>query len=512
VDNRGYVIAGVVVHSVSREPIKGAHVMLTDTSQRSRLIALATSGADGRFRFEPLKAGKYSLSAERLGFARQAYNQRLLGQRYASAVVTGAGEKTDALVFALVPYAVIDGTVIDNEGDAVTKALVEAFRVIGHGETRRAIRAASAITDDLGHYRMATLAAGSYALSASGRPWHLSQLSNSGAPSSTQLAYPITFYPASEDPGAAELLSLKAGGEVRADVVVRLGPVARVTVNFDGTLRAARQSERMLVLTCEGPFGIELAHYRLPIGADLEETIINDVAPGRYRINLVGTYSILARQVVDIAGDNLEVNLGAVPLAQISGRLEVRGDRNRLGSQPVATIQPIAGTTPMAFPVASDGTFSFGGMEAGRYRVGLHAMGSFALASVAAQGHPALSGVFEVPQTGAVDLRLVVDTTVADVTGKVFRAESPVSGAAVVLIPRAHPDDWSGYRVDQSDSDGSFLWPGVPAGEYLALALDEDLDFDLLDPTDLRPFLDKAVPVTISGQPGQVVRLELNRQ
>ncbi len=92
-ESGGHVVAGAVVHALSRTPIKGAHVMLTDTSDRQRLIAEATTGADGRFQFETLKAGKFTLSVERLGFSIQSYNQKRLRQQFSSAVVTGEGRK-----------------------------------------------------------------------------------------------------------------------------------------------------------------------------------------------------------------------------------------------------------------------------------------------------------------------------------------------------------------------------------------------------------------------------------
>ncbi len=399
----------------------------------------------------------------------------------------------------------------DNEGDAVANAVVDAFRIAGQGGTRRAIHMAAEKTDDQGYYRLATLPAGSYALSVSARPWHLNELIRQDVSGVLQLAYPVTFYPAAEDPGAAELLVLKAGDEARADVVLRLSPVAHLTVLFDPSVRGKAESSRSLVLSTRGPFDMELPHYTVAVDAEMEKIEINDIAPGHYDLNLLGPQSFLARQKVDVAGRELEVTLGSTPLAKLSGRLDVRGDRSSLGSQPVATIQPISGTRPMGWPVATDGTFHFDGVEAGRYRAGLYALGSYALTSVSIQGRASASGIFDVPQTGSMELRLVVDTTIADVTGKVYRAASPVSGVAVLLIPRDHPEDLNGYRRDQSDSDGSFLWKGVPAGEYLTLALDEDLDLDLLDPADVRPFLNRAKPVTISGRPGQVVRLELDR-
>ena len=42
------------------------------------------------------------------------------------------------------------------------------------------------------------------------------------------------------------------------------------------------------------------------------------------------------------------------------------------------------------------------------------------------------------------------------------------------------------YRFDQSDSDGSFSWKGVPAGEYMMFAFEnvDPLDYD--DPAVIR--------------------------
>ena len=230
-----YVIAGTVVHNLSRAPIAKARVFLAPSMSRAQPISVVTA-ADGRFEFTQVHLGKFTLSVERNGFAPQAYNQRRLYQQYSSAVVTGPGENTTDLVFALVPGAVVSGRVTDVNGDPVPWANGYLYRVTGNGESRSALRTNSTTTDDQGYFRFANLAAGRYVLAMQGKPWFAAgrRPDNGDVP-----AYPLTFYPATTDPAAAELIELSAGQEFNAPVAMSPVPTYSIVIkrpaNIEGS-------------------------------------------------------------------------------------------------------------------------------------------------------------------------------------------------------------------------------------------------------------------------------------
>ena len=67
----GYQISGVAINATSNLPVAQAHVTIAlSGGSFSRTVM---TGADGRFAFDHLRAGKYALAAERRGFASQGY-------------------------------------------------------------------------------------------------------------------------------------------------------------------------------------------------------------------------------------------------------------------------------------------------------------------------------------------------------------------------------------------------------------------------------------------------------
>ena len=70
-----YTIAGTVVDSITGAALSRATVSV------SGVAAPVITGKDGAFRFDGLKAGKYQLRAERLGYVAQNYAQRALYQK-----------------------------------------------------------------------------------------------------------------------------------------------------------------------------------------------------------------------------------------------------------------------------------------------------------------------------------------------------------------------------------------------------------------------------------------------
>ena len=65
-----YAISGTVVHGTAGSPLAKTRISAVSTVNSSPAQSMVTA-ADGRFHFEGLPAGKYRLTAERLGFSPQ---------------------------------------------------------------------------------------------------------------------------------------------------------------------------------------------------------------------------------------------------------------------------------------------------------------------------------------------------------------------------------------------------------------------------------------------------------
>ena len=176
-----YQIAGTIVSKSDGHPLEHAVVAVIDVKNRKNLQVMITS-ADGRFLFQGLTAGKYSLEGRRKGYIDAAYDSH---EQYSTAIVTGADFDTEHLILRLPPAGLIAGKVLDESGEPVRHAAVAVYyedHSSGIGQVGQIRRAQ---TDDQGDYEVTPLVPGTYFVSASATPWYAihpdSQLEQPGA-------------------------------------------------------------------------------------------------------------------------------------------------------------------------------------------------------------------------------------------------------------------------------------------------------------------------------------------
>ena len=88
------------------------------TAARKPCSTPTPADANGKFVFEDVLPGRYTLSAERTGFLRQNYGARGAAPGSPGVVLTlAAGQIMKDLNFKLVPQGVIAGRVTDSDGD-----------------------------------------------------------------------------------------------------------------------------------------------------------------------------------------------------------------------------------------------------------------------------------------------------------------------------------------------------------------------------------------------------------
>src|SRR5207248_2995772 len=117
---------------------------------------------------DKLQAGKYSILAERHGYPSQGYDSH---EQYGTAIVTGAGQDTEHLIFRLKPAASIIGRAVDHFGEPLRDASVLLFYA-GPIDGKQSVRhVVTEKTDDLGVYRIQGLPAGKYFVAVQAKPW-----------------------------------------------------------------------------------------------------------------------------------------------------------------------------------------------------------------------------------------------------------------------------------------------------------------------------------------------------
>jgi protocatechuate 3,4-dioxygenase beta subunit len=119
----------------------------------------------GSFAMKDIDPGKYRLSVNRIGFVAGEYGAR--GPLQSGTTLSLArGQHLQGADFRLTPHAVITGRVVDEDGEPVANAQVQAMRY-RYTQGRKQLQPfGGSSTNDLGEYRMFGLAPGRYYLSA----------------------------------------------------------------------------------------------------------------------------------------------------------------------------------------------------------------------------------------------------------------------------------------------------------------------------------------------------------
>ncbi len=230
-------IEGRVVNSVTNEAVRRVTLMLTPSGASSVSdIRRAESDDNGQFAFPDLNPGRYSLVAQRTGFATQAYGARSSPQNGVPLVLS-AGQQVKGLLFKLPPNAVITGRVLDSEGEPLGSVMVVALRPGYQRGERQWLPLGTAQTNDLGEFRMANLAAGSYIVAATSSLTVTSLIGTSGKAASDkpEMSYVMTYYPNATDTSGATAVRAEVGGESRlADIRLLQAPSVRISGKLVG--------------------------------------------------------------------------------------------------------------------------------------------------------------------------------------------------------------------------------------------------------------------------------------
>src|SRR5436190_4587230 len=194
-----------------------------------------SSDEAGKFVFENVAPGRYTLTSEKTGFVTQRYGARS-DTSPGTPLVLEAGNELKDVAIQMTPQAVIAGRVTDQDGDPVANIGVSVFRY-GYTNGRRTLTPGGGpaaggrggpigpggpggtSTDDQGNFRIGNLSPGRYYVSADPRggngligPVQEQPGRAAAAPKATDVT---TFYPNALDAKSAAPVDVGAGGEIR---------------------------------------------------------------------------------------------------------------------------------------------------------------------------------------------------------------------------------------------------------------------------------------------------------
>jgi hypothetical protein len=487
----GYRIAGVVVNAATGQPVAGARVTIAPVERRGQRVS-AVSGDDGHFAFTGLPRGKYELAGQRRG---------LLAERWAGAIVTGPDQNTESVVLRLSPPGIISGKVADDSGEPVAEARVELLGSRIVDGRRRLTTVSFKLTDDTGEYRFSALPAGSYYLVVSGVPWYtkFNQTLGESAPSSmTHASFGIRYHPNAGDPAAAEPLVLKAGQEATSNFTLLPVPAVSVQVHCEQDENLTKQ----YTLTAAGLAGNPVNVRQGSEAGDLYN--FWGVPPGHYTLRAEatdGSHTWYGTNEFDVAAGDTDVSVTLREAPSLSGMVVLESG----GSLPAELTVLLHGETGRSQPLAmgAGGRFSIPAMPPGRYRVSFSGADEYYLKSWSAEGGRREGEMLDIPAGAAVRLSLSAARGAGRVAGTVYRDGQPLPGALVVLAPA--------NRAVESNSDGSYEFRGLPAGEYALFAVEDGADLEYANPAAIRPYLGSAKKLKVGPGGSDSVRLDVGK-
>jgi len=513
-------VSGRVVRTDTGEPLSHASVRLWPMDGRAEQFGAQTDQA-GQFSIAQVAPGRYAIQVFREGYLTQAVSGR--SGRGSLVVLIGPGESLRDLVFQMAPRAVITGRITDEDGEPLPMAQVLAMQSAFLRGKRSLQTSGTAITNDLGEYRIWGLSPGRYYIRAtySRRMQGESAASAHEEREGQQFAYAPGYYPGVPEASQAVAMELKAGQELPG-LDVRLTPTKAFTVRgrvFDavhgqpahGCCLYINQADDIGYRTYGGAGNLD------PVKGTFE---VRDLVPGAYEfLGVVPAEGrqFLSRVRVEVSNADLDgVQIVVSGGANLNGRISVEGAGNvDLSSLVVNLILAdrmlgMGGIRPAG--VKADGTFEIPGVPEGTYEVRVvnpnH--GTYVKSEQAAGQEVLETGLSVSPAGIKGGIEIVLSTKGAAIDGVVVEEDGqPVANAMVGLAPDGEKRKiYRFYQEARTDQYGKFMFRNVRPGSYKLFSWAQ-IGPSWQDPDVLRVVEDKGLAVSVEENGRQSVQLRV---
>jgi hypothetical protein len=506
----GYRIAGTVVSKADGHPLDHVGIGVVDIMNRKNFQVMITS-EDGRFLFQGLPAGKYSLGGRRKGYISADYDSH---EQYATAIVTGADLDTEHLVLRLAPVGLIRGRVLDESGDPVRNASVAVYfedHSSGIGQVRQF---SGAQTDDQGEYEVTPLMPGTYFVSASATPWYAVHPSTQpdvpgivpiSVDRSLDVTYPLTYYGDETEADNASPIPIRGGERVTADI--HLSPAPALTLRF----RIPENGNGFQVPQLQQT-GFDGSATTVPTGGlhmiSSGVMEITGIPAGKYDVRINGEGSGAQMSGLDLNREGQELDLSsAEALSNVKVSVSIPGEAS-MPHRGVVALRSGRRVLVAWQQVDTKGEAELQQIPAGVYEVLAWNFGKpYSIDHMAVEGAQLQDHKVKVAGGSSPSISLTLIAGSVQVQGVVKRAGKGVAGAMVVLVPSDPELHLDRFRRDQSDLDGTFSLPGVVPGSYTVLAIDNGWELDWSQPSVIGAYIKRGRFVEIANQSARPVDL-----
>ena len=490
-------VDGTVTNSATGAPIRKALVTLRNRSQNAGYQVL--TDAAGHFALDNVSSGTYGLWAEAQGYVHDVTRFFAPSQRLKiaeGAAITGYGIQLD-------PLGAVSGRVLDENGDPVAGATVEALRYTYSAVGPHLGYGVLATTNSRGEYRCFDLTPGHIYLRAM-RNTLLSGATGRVHTALADLRYGTTYYPGVTREEEAAAVEVAPGAEVpQIDLRLRKSPVFHLRGNVvDGRSGLPAASARVEI--SDVGYVETRADGSFDAGA---------MSPGSHRVMAQWKLdSLLVSGVQDIVitdRDKDGIALRLDPAASLQGAAIAEGQAADKLPGARITLQPIGGFGSEArAEIAPDGSFSFTDLIPQNYRVLVNRRPGLYLKSIRLGNQDASADGVINAVAGAGPIALAFASDAGSIEGTV-PPSAPGPADVVVTIAPSGPlaDRQDLLRSEYVNSDGTFKIENVAPGDYQVFAW-EVADESITEYPGFRALLEnKAAKVTV--RPGEAPAVTL---
>jgi hypothetical protein len=521
---RNAVIRGRIFAADTGKPLRRAQVTLTAPELGGPRNV--NTGLDGRYEFKDLPAARYTLTARRSGYLQLRYGQRR-PMELARPLQLGTSQTLENVDLTLPRTGLIAGRVLDDAGEPIAGVTVQALRPAWVEGRRQLVIAAMTSgfqgTDDTGEFTLTGLPPGSYYLRATTREtWTVVTAGVRGL-----MGFADTFYPGTANAGDARLVEIGVGQRVgNADIALVTGRPMNVSgTAFDSQGRPVTGRsitlQQVYLREFAGGGGSNVA--TVPVGAD-GSFVFRNITPGEYRISIstgnvgagegeVGRLDVMVR---DTDLDNLRITTTAG--WSVAGRI-VAEDGNppqmprtgvRLGA---TTLLQMAYSGAGASEVRDDWTFTVKTIL-GAARLFAVVPDGWMVKSIRSGDRDITSTVLDLRSGEQLsDVEVVVTDRLTRVSGQLADDRgAPLANGTIVVFPEEAErwgDSSAFVRTARPDQQGNYEIKGLPAGDYLAVALDYVQDLSWNDPEYLEALRRDAQKFTLADGASHALSLKI---
>lgn len=514
-------IEGKVIHSITGEPVRKVNLTLRGNRPELGAGSALSTDAEGKFRFENVMPGAYTLFAEKTGFIRQPYNARKVATMMGGTPLNiTSGQEIKNLEFALTPQGLISGKVIDEDGEPVARVSVTPYKLGG----QRNMMAGMQMTNDIGEFRIGNLPAGKYLLRAQRMGDFMGSDPVPNKEDKIEEGYVPTFYPGVTEESQAAPIEVAVGQEVNGtQIQLRKSRVFRIRGRISGgdsSIFAGQQRPRIMIQPRERRQGMVMMMGGPGAQVKPDGTFeLASVAPGSYNINVMsfgaGPGGAIGRAAVDITNQNLNdvvIHIGG--MVTVTGVVKVEGN-DKYKVQSTVRLAPEGG---MSFgntsgPVREENAFKIENLSRDKYFVQLMPPpeGMYVKDVKYAGTSVRDDGIDLTAAAGEAAVEILLSPKAGSVDGTVLDGDKPFSGGGVVLVP----DPFTGKnlivtaKTTSTDQNGKFSLKGIAPGDYTLYAIEEPTNPMFLDAELLKPYekSSKKVKIGESGRESAELRI-----